>query len=106
MSSPAATSPPPPAADDGRATEAVAPAAEEEKVASNVDPFLVEALDNPRHRLVGESRAGCPRLSRLVRVRLWLVRGASADVMLAAYLGGIRGVPCLGFAPRMLCPWD
>ncbi|TVU19363.1 hypothetical protein EJB05_35508 [Eragrostis curvula] len=52
MSSPAAASPPP-AADDGRATETVATsAAADERVASHVDPFLVEALDNPRHRLM------------------------------------------------------
>jgi hypothetical protein len=57
MSFPAAASPPPPAADEERVTEAVAPAAADEKIASSVDPFLVEALDNPRHRLVGESRA-------------------------------------------------
>ena len=53
-SSPAApASPPPPAAaaDEGaRAAEAVAV---DERVASHVDPFLVEALDNPRHRLMG-----------------------------------------------------
>jgi hypothetical protein len=57
MSFPFAASPPPPAADEERVSEAVAPAAADEKVASSVDPFLVEALDNPRHRLVGESRA-------------------------------------------------
>ena len=56
-SSPAApASPPPPAAaaDEGaRAAEAVAV---DERVASHVDPFLVEALDNPRHRLMGTCR--------------------------------------------------
>ena len=33
-----------------RATETVVV---DERVASHVDPFLVEALDNPRHRLMG-----------------------------------------------------
>ncbi|KAK3135569.1 hypothetical protein QOZ80_5BG0420520 [Eleusine coracana subsp. coracana] len=51
MSTPAAASPPP-AADEGRATEVVAPAAADDRVPSHVDPFLVEALDNPRHRLM------------------------------------------------------
>ncbi|KAL6620249.1 hypothetical protein ACP70R_035388 [Stipagrostis hirtigluma subsp. patula] len=53
MSSPAAAASPPPhpaAADEGRAAEV---GAVDERVASHVDPFLVEALDNPRHRLMG-----------------------------------------------------
>jgi len=52
-STPAAAASPPPAAaaDEGaRAAEAVPV---DERVASHVDPFLVEALDNPRHRLMG-----------------------------------------------------
>jgi hypothetical protein len=45
----------PPAADEAaRATETVVV---DERVASHVDPFLVEALDNPRHRLMGTCRA-------------------------------------------------
>ncbi|CAL4893573.1 unnamed protein product [Urochloa decumbens] len=43
----AAASPPPAAADEGAQATAV-----DERVASHVDPFLVEALDNPRHRLM------------------------------------------------------
>ncbi|KAG8068717.1 hypothetical protein GUJ93_ZPchr0005g16157 [Zizania palustris] len=41
-----AASPPPAVADEGRGTEL------EGRVTSHVDPFLVEALDNPRHRLM------------------------------------------------------
>jgi len=55
-STPAAAASPPPAAaaDEGaRAAEAVPV---DERVASHVDPFLVEALDNPRHRLMGTCR--------------------------------------------------
>ncbi|KAG8085577.1 hypothetical protein GUJ93_ZPchr0010g9873 [Zizania palustris] len=40
------TSSPPPVADEGRVTEF------DGRVTSHVDPFLVEALDNPRHRLM------------------------------------------------------
>jgi hypothetical protein len=47
--------PPTAAADEAaRATETVVV---DERVASHVDPFLVEALDNPRHRLMGTCRA-------------------------------------------------
>lgn len=68
----AAASPPPPpaaAADEaGRATETVVV---DERVASHVDPFLVEALDNPRHRLMGTCRAALPLRSphRFLRLR-------------------------------------
>uniref|UniRef100_A0A8I7B3I2 R3H domain-containing protein n=1 Tax=Hordeum vulgare subsp. vulgare TaxID=112509 RepID=A0A8I7B3I2_HORVV len=52
-SSAAATAPPPtpssPPADEGRPREATEV---DDRVASHVDPFLVEALDNPRHRLM------------------------------------------------------
>ncbi|KAL6909967.1 hypothetical protein ACP4OV_001225 [Aristida adscensionis] len=52
-SSPAAAAAAPPAAaaahDEGRGAEA---AAVDERVSPHVDPFLVEALDNPRHRLM------------------------------------------------------
>jgi hypothetical protein len=46
-SSPPATAAP---ADEGRPTEV------DDRVASHVDPFLVEALDNPRHRLMSTSQ--------------------------------------------------
>jgi hypothetical protein len=55
-SSSAAVPPPPPSspppADEGRPAEA------DDRVASLVDRFLVEALENPRHRLMGTCRAG------------------------------------------------
>jgi hypothetical protein len=44
--------PPPAAAAEGRPAEA------DDRVASLVDRFLVEALENPRHRLMGTCRAG------------------------------------------------
>ncbi|CAN6360102.1 unnamed protein product, partial [Urochloa humidicola] len=43
----AAASPPPAATDEGAQATAV-----DERVSSHVDPFLIEALDNPRHRLM------------------------------------------------------
>ncbi|KAL5218048.1 hypothetical protein ABZP36_018732 [Zizania latifolia] len=46
-----AASPPPPVADEGRVTEL------DGSVTSHVDPFLVDALDNPRHRLVGAEKS-------------------------------------------------
>jgi hypothetical protein len=53
----AAASPPPPIASAAEASRATETLVVDERVASHVDPFLVEALDNPRHRLMGTCRA-------------------------------------------------
>nr|CAB3465243.1 unnamed protein product [Digitaria exilis] len=93
----AASSPPPPpatAADDG-ARGAAEPVAVDERVASHVDPFLVEALDNPRHRLMADAgnKNGAPktveeRIEEYNKARARIFNGSiSADTDAASVLG-------------------